>query len=289
MNTANDRAMKLNVIMIEMNFTMPWDISGTGARSIFNVLEKTQYDINQNAPTQLKGFHVNWQGSESGSKWMQMRTDEIMQESAFYGCGISVLFALVVLAIATGNILLALLSFFSICCIVLCCIGFLVIAGWNFGLMEAICVVICVGFSIDFVAHLAVAYNESDDSATEGRYGKTKQALSELGISVTAAAVTTCGASAFMLPNYMIPFQKIGAFICFDIMISLLFAVFLFSAMLTICGPRDKAHCSFRRRIAPEVCKKEAEKKEPEKTVELTYTNPAEMEKIQEKKPQDSL
>ena len=162
---------------------------------------------------------------------MQMRTDEIMQTSAFYGCGISVLFALVVLSIATQNILVAFLAFISISCIVMCCIGFMVLAGWSFGLMEAICVTICVGFSIDFVAHLAVAYNESRDTE-EGRYGKVKQALSELGISVTAAAVTTCGASLFMIPNYMTPFVKIGTFICFDIVISLLFAVFMFSATL---------------------------------------------------------
>ena len=244
MSSKSDRPMRLRSIMIEMNFTMEWDLSGIKARKIFNILESTQKKINDKAPPGLEGFHVNWQGQDSGSKWMQMRTDEIMQVSAFYGCGISVVFALVVLAIATGNLLIALLSFFCISCIVACCVGFMVIAGWDFGLMEAICVTICVGFSIDFVAHLAVAYNESADSE-EGRYGKVKQALSELGISVTAAAVTTCGASAFMLPNYMIPFQKIGAFICFDIIVSLLFAVFLFSAMLTLCGPRNRNHWNY--------------------------------------------
>ena len=98
----NDRSMHLNAIMLEMNFTTQWDLSGLKARTIFNALEQTQTTLNQQAPPGLKGFHVNWQGSDSGSKWMQMRTDEIMQTSAFYGCGISVLFALVVLAIATG-------------------------------------------------------------------------------------------------------------------------------------------------------------------------------------------
>ena len=225
------RSLQLSTFIIEMNFTMRWDTSGLKARQIFNSLEKTQNAINANAPQGLNGFHVNWQGGDSGSKWMQMRTDEIMQTSAFYGCGISVLFALVVLSIATQNILVAFLAFISISCIVMCCIGFMVLAGWSFGLMEAICVTICVGFSIDFVAHLAVAYNESRDTE-EGRYGKVKQALSELGISVTAAAVTTCGASLFMIPNYMTPFVKIGTFICFDIVISLLFAVFMFSASL---------------------------------------------------------
>ena len=40
---------------------------------------------------------------------------------------------------SASNIALALLSFVCISCIVLCCIGFMVVAGWKFGLMEAIC------------------------------------------------------------------------------------------------------------------------------------------------------
>jgi predicted RND superfamily exporter protein len=275
---SKDRSMKLSVIMIEMNFTMKWDMSGLKARKIFNSLEKTQTTINNDAPTGLKGFHVNWQGADSGSKWMQMRTDEVMQTSAFYGCGISVIFALIVLAIATGNIGLAFLSFLCISCIVLCCIGFMVVAGWKFGLMEAICVTICVGFSIDFVAHLAVAYNESEDTEL-GRYGKVKQALSELGISVTAAAVTTCGASVFMIPNYMTPFRKIGMFICFDIIISLLFAVFMFAAMLLLVGPKDRNHCRITLQIFPKknsakVTNENEMKKKLDTGVEMSYINP---------------
>jgi hypothetical protein len=152
-------------------------------------------------------------------------------------------------------------------------------------------VTICVGFSIDFVAHLAVAYNESEDTK-EGRYGKVKQALSELGISVTAAAITTCGASVFMIPNYMTPFVKIGMFICFDIIVSLLFAVFMFAGMLRLCGPKDRNHCRidvvglFRKGTSTKVSddtdagkekENEAENEEGEKneakatTVEMTY------------------
>ena len=235
----------LRGFIVEMNFTMDWDVSGIQARTLFDELEKTQSMINKDAPSPgLAGFQVNWQGSDSGSKWMQMRTDEVMQTSAFQGCIISVVFAIVVLAIATANLLLAALALVAISAIVVCCMGFLHLNGWTFGLMESICVIICVGFSIDFVAHLAVAYNEAP--AGLGRYGRTQQALSELGVSVTAAAITTAVASAFLLGNNMIPFQKIGAFIVFDILISLLFAVFMFAAMLRLCGPKDGQQGSVR-------------------------------------------
>ena len=92
-----------------MNFTMDWDVSGIQARTLFDELESTQSAINEDAPSAgLAGFQVNWQGADSGSKWMQMRTDEVMQTSAFQGCIISVVFAIVVLAIATANHILML-------------------------------------------------------------------------------------------------------------------------------------------------------------------------------------
>lgn len=223
--------------IFEMNFTMEWDVSGIQARTLFDQLERTQNSVNKDAPTGMEGFHVNWQGSDSGSKWMQMRTDEVMQTSAFQGCIVSVVFAILVLTLATANLLLAFHALIAISSIVVCCIGFLHLVGWSFGMIESICVIICVGFSIDFVAHLAVAYNEADPDT--GRYGRTKQALNELGVSVTAAAITTAVASAFLLGNTMIPFIKIGSFIMFDIIISLFFAVFMFSALLRLAGPKD--------------------------------------------------
>ena len=140
------------------------------------------------------------------------------------------------LVVATANIILALLAVGCIACIVVCCIGFLVLCGWSFGFIEAVCISICVGFSIDFVAHIAVAYNESAPELP--RYERTRRALEDLGISVTAATVTTSGAALFMLPNRMIPYQKSGAFITFHICVSLLFAVGLFSALRATVGPQ---------------------------------------------------
>ena len=135
--------------------------------------------------------------------------------------------------------LLAALSLVAISAIVVCCMGFLHLNGWTFGLMESICVIICVGFSIDFVAHLAVAYNESEPE--QSRYVRTRTALSELGISITSAGITTSGSALFLLPTISIGQQKMGAFVCFDVALSLFFAVGLFSALLATVGPEGGA------------------------------------------------
>ena len=114
--------------------------------------------------------------------------------------------------------------------------GFITVAfPTGFGFNEAICVTICVGFSIDFVAHLAVAYIEAP--ATDSRYARTRKALSDLGVSITGACITTFGAGFFMFFSPMKPMKKIGQFICFDIAFALLIAVTLFSGLLVLVGP----------------------------------------------------
>ena len=212
-----------------MNASMKWDISGPPALTAFTTLEDTATAVNDAAPSGFKGFQVEWQGTDNGSKWMHMRTDAIMRWVAASGCAISCLFVFVVLSISTRNVLIAALSTVCIGGIVISCVGFLVLMGWSLGMIESICLTICVGFSIDFVAHLAVAYNESEPE--QSRYVRTRTALSELGISITSAGITTSGSALFLLPTISIGQQKMGAFVCFDVALSLFFNL---SIMLVI-------------------------------------------------------
>ena len=229
----------LRGFFIPMNASMKWDISGPPALAAFTTLEDTATAVNDAAPSGFKGFQVEWQGTDNGSKWMHMRTDAIMRWVAASGCAISCLFVFVVLSISTRNVLIALLSTVCIGGIVISCVGFLVLMGWSLGMIESICLTICVGFSIDFVAHLAVAYNESEPE--QSRYVRTRTALSELGISITSAGITTSGSALFLLPTISIGQQKMGAFVCFDVALSLFFAVGLFSALLATVGPEGGA------------------------------------------------
>ena len=66
----------------------------------------------------------------------------------------------------------------NICFIVICCIGFMVSIGWALGTIEGICITICIGFSVDFVVHVAIAYVEAD--ILLNRYEKQNQLTSEM-------------------------------------------------------------------------------------------------------------
>ena len=112
------------------------------------------------------------------------------------------------------NIIMAAYAMINICFIVICCIGFMVSIGWALGTIEGICITICIGFSVDFVVHVAIAYVEAD--ILLNRYEKTKKALGEMGISVLGATITTGMSSFIMAFCPMIPFSKIGIFILFD-------------------------------------------------------------------------
>ncbi len=88
-------------------------------------------------------------------------------------------------------LLLSALSTVVIMCIIVSCVGFVTLAfEQSFGFMEAICVTICVGFSIDFVAHLAIAYMESPGDT---RYARTRKALADLGVSIAGASPLPSG------------------------------------------------------------------------------------------------
>lgn len=236
----------LRGLRFTFNITMDWDIGGAEAWEAFDSVEKSALEVNKKAleltvvgGEKLQGFQVTFQDEGSGSKWSQIRTDEVMRQTAIFGCVVSCIAVFIILIGSTANWILASLSTLVIFFIIVCCIGFVTLAfDASFGFMEAICVCICVGFSIDFVAHLAIAYMEADVNL--GRYERVRKSLTDLGVSITGACLTTFGAAVFMTPNSLIPIMKMGWFIMFDITVSLFFAVGIFSALLVQFGPKKR-------------------------------------------------
>ena len=234
------REPELRAVLVAMNVSIAWDVSGFKSRPFFDTLEGAADQaiaLAERTTTLvgMAGYQMEVDG-DGASKWMRMRTEEVMATSSFVGCSISIVVAFVVLTLATGNVVIALYSLVCIAAIIVSCVGYMHVIGWKYGTMEAICVTICVGFSVDFVVHVAIAYSE-EATPGETRYQRTERALTEMGVSVVGAAITTGGASVFMIPAPMMPFGKLGVFILWDVFVALLFSVFAFSAMLAVAGP----------------------------------------------------
>ncbi len=95
--------------------------------------------------------------------------------------------------------------------------------------------VLLVGLSVDYVVHLAEGYSRSQ---RPDRHGRVQDMLREVGISVLSGAVTTLGASIFLLAAKILFFVQFGLFMFCTIGFSILFALGLFVTVMGIIGPQ---------------------------------------------------
>ncbi|GMH67833.1 hypothetical protein TL16_g04782 [Triparma laevis f. inornata] len=137
-------------------------------------------------------------------------------------------------AVSCQNYILASLAILTIGMITTIVFGFLTFAGWGLGILEGILVVLVIGFSVDYTVHLSDSYKASDEVT---RFGKVKFALHSTGTSILSGAISTIGAAAIMLTANIAFFVKFGAFIFLTIVLSTLFSLGFYCALLLLCGP----------------------------------------------------
>jgi hypothetical protein len=94
-----------------------------------------------------------------GYPWSWLVSQQELVNSALSGMALSFAMAFAVLNIATGNLLMATLSTITVAGIVSTALGIGVVGimKWPLGISESISVVILIGFSMDYVLHLAGA------------------------------------------------------------------------------------------------------------------------------------
>ena len=106
--------------------------------------------------------------------------------------------------------------------------------GWQLGTSESIAVVVVIGFSVDYVVHLAADYMHSP---FESRNDKTRQAYTEMGVSIMSGTITTAGSGSFLFGGQITIFNKFATLIMSTIMISFVTSMVIFGAMLHAFGP----------------------------------------------------
>ena len=77
------------------------------------------------------------------------------------GIAIALGFAFCVLLIATHNLLLTIISVFCVAYVIVSVVAIMVLKEWQLGVSECICVVILIGFSVDYIVHLGADYMHS--------------------------------------------------------------------------------------------------------------------------------
>ena len=188
--------------------------------------------IDAGAPAGLRGAAT----TSTNVFWLWSVTSISLMDNVYLGLAVCFPMVFFVLTVSTGNIVLAFYSTMTIAGIVTTVIGIGAggIMGWDLGTTEAIAAVIVIGFSVDYCVHLANAYIENDAVDRENR---TRIALTTMGISVTAGAITTVVAGAFLSLCILTFFVKFSFLICWTIISSYMWAVLFFGALCMTAGP----------------------------------------------------
>ena len=170
-------------------------------------------------------------------------------------------FSFIILLAITRNIVVSVLSIFSVGVVILSVLCIMVLKGYELGVSESICVVISIGLSVDYVVHLAQDYMHSSH---KNRSSKMKQAYTEMGVSIFSGTITTFGAGLALFGGTLNTFQKFAVIITSTVGISFLTSMLFFGALLHLMGPQngwgDICFCAFWE--DPEVKKREEELKE---------------------------
>ena len=157
--------------------------------------------------------------------------------NAFKGILFGIILALVILIIATTNIIVGVLATVIIAAITFAVLGIITIIGWKLGPLESLNLTLVVGLAVDYVVHLAEGYMELEG---ENRLIRVQHTLRHVGISVLSGAFTTLGGSIFMFAAKILFFFQFGVFIFCTIGFSILFSLFLFTTVLALIGPEGE-------------------------------------------------
>ena len=74
---------------------------------------------------------------------------------------IAAIFALIVLIIATKNIIQATVSLLCVGVVIVSVLAVMKLQGWEIGIFESVNIVILIGFAIDYIVHLSTTYMHS--------------------------------------------------------------------------------------------------------------------------------
>jgi len=113
------------------------------------------------------------------------------------------------------------------------------VAGWKVNVIESIDISIAGGMAVDYVLHMAHAYNHQNPRwSSEDR---VRAAMGSMGVSVLSGMVTTFGACCALYACQLLWFRRFGIFITMLIVTSFAVSTFAMMAALAEFGPRDGA------------------------------------------------
>jgi len=179
--------------------------------------------------TELPGV---WQSS---SAWIWLKAQAELVNGLLSGMAIAFPIALLVLAGATGNVVLAIYAIVTIGSIVSSVLGLAYMLGWALGIKESVAGIVVIGLAVDYTLHLGHMYHHDGRGAS--REQKVASAVLTMGATVFNGAITTAGAAVFLLLTQLTFFSQMGILILATVISSLIYSLFFFVPLLYVAGP----------------------------------------------------
>jgi len=198
---------------------------------------------NQKAFKNSRGaFHVS-------STWVEAEASSMLIRSTLETLGILCILGTAAMIVFTRS---CVLSFYVIVCSVVVLVGLvfcmIVVAQWSFGLIETIAIIYFIGYALDYSLHIAYKYSTSEAvlGAPPPQFGsenalirmqRTIFAVKSIGGAVMGSAITTAGASFFLMFCNLMLFKRLGTMCLLVTVFSGLVAVCPLPALLMTMGP----------------------------------------------------
>ena len=148
----------------------------------------------------------------------------------------SLLLAFVILLVSTRSLVTSLLAAACITSVICYFAAFMALRGWRFGIIEAVCVQIIVGLSIDYPCHISVAYVATRHRLMS-RQERALAAVKTVGGAVAAGWLSSVAAAACLLGCVIVFFTKFASFICVTLTASFVLAIVILPVALATVGP----------------------------------------------------
>jgi len=124
-------------------------------------------------------------------------------------------------------------SLLSVVCMIVVTMGVLHLMGTALGPIESLALAVIIGVSVDYLIHLAFAYN---NSFMQSRYFKSRASVLARSDSIFSAAITTFAAVLPLLGARIAPLRQFGRIFTVVTVISFVYSYGFFNAFLMSMG-----------------------------------------------------
>jgi hypothetical protein len=173
--------------------------------------------------------------SDLANKWIQVSMHLAYVTLTATGLTIGLAVCLPVLLLSTRSWTISAIASACLVCVILGVLASMLACGWKVGMVEALCLIIVSGLSVDPVLHIASAFSQA--SPCLNPLNRAQHAVERMGPPLLASAATTLASAVSLSTCQLTLLSKIGLFMIFSTVWSLGVSVTLLPALLATFGP----------------------------------------------------